>query len=521
MKALIKSIHKKISSLLEDNKIKPRGGSSAINYTKDSIYSNLTPAKLTSVLKNLREGNPREFLILAEEFEEKDPHFISVIQTRKRALITVEPTLLTGEIKNEVLINAVYKFIEKPFFTNLVMDLLDSIAKGFSVCELQWRDNDVIGYNYLPAYWFSYDSNGELKIWDDMASKLLPIVENTEDGYFDKKFIIHAPSSKSSVQLRNGLTIPASIYLLYKAYAMRDFMSFAEVFGMPLRVGKYDNEPTDKDIATLRRAVTELGVDAAAIIPKSMDIDFHEVNKGDGAGLYTSLLDYIDKQISKLILGQTMTSDDGSSMAQAKVHNEIRLDIVKSDARELESTINKFLVAYINQTVGIQKEYPKIKWQISEKEDRVALADVLTKVLPLGVEVSKSDVRERLGFIKPLNDKDDVLKYNPYTNLPPVQKNSRQKNSNKKNNIQTHSKEDEAVQDSLDELQDIILTDEAMEDIEKGLVKPALDIIKDATDWDDLNSRLENAKLNGTKLQDILTESTTASIIVGEKKDAQ
>lgn len=515
IKSFAKSIHSKIGNLLEGEKITPRGGSSLINHTKDSIYKGLTPTKLATVLNNLREGNPRDFLILAEEFEEKDPHFISVIQTRKRALITVEPTLLIGDIKNKAVIEACYKLIEKPFFTNLVMDLLDAISKGFSVCEILWSDNDVIGYKYLPAYWFSYDDNGELKIWDDMGSKLLPIVENDSDGYFYKKFIIHAPSSKSSVQLRNGLTIPASIYLLYKAFAMRDFMSFAEVFGMPLRVGKYDNEPTDKDIATLRRAVTELGVDAAAIIPKSMDINFVEVNKGDGAGLYTSLLDYIDKQISKLILGQTMTSDDGSSQAQAKVHNDIRLDIVKSDARELEATLNQFIRSYIDQVVGIQKEYPKIKWQIQEKEDRVALADVLTKVLPLGLEVSKSDVIERLGFIKPLNTQDDVLRYNPYTNLPPIQKNSGQKNS-----IQTHSKE-EIEKDSLEELQDIILTDESMSDIEEDLVKPVLDIINSAKDYDDLQEKLNSAKLNGKKLQDILSEATSSASILGDQKDAQ
>ena len=70
IKNFARSIHKKIGNMLDDEKITPRGGSSSINHTKDSIYSNLDPAKLTKVLKNLREGNPREFLILAEEFED-------------------------------------------------------------------------------------------------------------------------------------------------------------------------------------------------------------------------------------------------------------------------------------------------------------------------------------------------------------------------------------------------------------------------------------------------------------------
>lgn len=75
IKSFAKSIHSKIGNLLEGEKITPRGGSSLINHTKDSIYKGLTPTKLATVLNNLREGNPRDFLILAEEFEEKDPSF--------------------------------------------------------------------------------------------------------------------------------------------------------------------------------------------------------------------------------------------------------------------------------------------------------------------------------------------------------------------------------------------------------------------------------------------------------------
>ena len=49
--------------------------------------------------------------------------------------------------------------------------------------------------------------------------------------------------------------------------------------------------------------------------------------------------------MSKVVLGQTMTDENGGSLAQAMVHNQIRIDILQDDARQLANTINRDLIA--------------------------------------------------------------------------------------------------------------------------------------------------------------------------------
>jgi phage gp29-like protein len=45
---------------------------------------------------------------------------------------------------------------------------------------------------------------------------------------------------------------------LFKNYALKDWMGFAEVFGMPLRVGKYEPGASRADRESLIQAVRSL-----------------------------------------------------------------------------------------------------------------------------------------------------------------------------------------------------------------------------------------------------------------------
>ncbi len=130
-----------------------------------------------------------------------------------------------------------------------------------------------------------------------------------------------------------------------------------------------------------------------------------------------------------------------------------------------------------------------------------------TKTLPLGLEVSKSDVLEKLGFIPPLNDEDKLS----YSNEQNLQENSQ-------NKLNKHAKKDK--QDAIDELEEILLSDNKIENIQNQLIKPLLKLIENASSYDDLSNKLENIGLNSSLLQELLSESTTAESIIGEQKDA-
>lgn len=221
------------------------------------------------------------------------------------------------------------------------------------------------------------------------------------------KWICHRPELKSGLAIRGGMARIAATAFMCKGYALKDWLAFVEVFGVPIRLGRYSNSATEKDIDTLKTAVANLASDAGAVIPDSMMIEFMEVkqaSQGSKEPIFERLGNWLDKQVSKAVLGQTMTTDDGSSMSQASVHNDVRLNILDYDATQLSNTLNEDLVRpYIDLNHGPRNdnEYPVIRIARDEPEDLKMLAESLGPFIKLGLRVEASVIRDKFGLPEP------------------------------------------------------------------------------------------------------------------------
>ncbi len=387
-----------------------------------SVAQGLTPQRLARIMRDAADGDAREYLILAEEMEERDPHYASVLSTRKRAVAGIEPTVIpaSDDKRDQEIADAVREqIVEKPEFPGLVTDLLDSLGKGYSAVEILW---DQTGNQWVPREYAWRDPR--FFVFDRESGQRLRLL--TDDATFEGvplppfKFAVHMPHLKSGIPIRSGLARLAAVSWMCKAFTLADWMAFAEVFGMPLRLGRYNENATERDKEILKTAVANLGMDAAAIVPDSMRIEFVEAAKAAGGQeLFLKLAEFLDRQVSKAVLGQTMTTDDGSSQAQASVHNEVRIDIKNDDGRQVGATVNRDLVKpFVDLNFGIQERYPRVRIREEEPEDIKALAEVLGKVVPLGgAGIQAREVRERLGFSNP-EDGAEVLGVQPASPVP-------------------------------------------------------------------------------------------------------
>ena len=110
------------------------------------------------------------------------------------------------------------------------------------------------------------------------------------------------------------------------------------------------------------------------------------------------------------MLGQTMTTDNGSSLSQATIHENVRHDIARADARQTAITANRDVIRpYVDLNFGPQERYPTLVIPVSEAEDIKALAEVIAQLVPLGLEIGKNDIRQRIGFDEP-EEGDEVLR---------------------------------------------------------------------------------------------------------------
>lgn len=366
--------------------------------------SGLTPIRLAQLLRSAEDGDATSYLELAEEMEEKDLHYLAQLGTRKRAVaqlpITVEAASDAPHHKEHA--DFIRKWLDRDMLQAELFDILDAIGKGYSVTEMIWSTR--------PGKWVPQDLKWRFPQWfefDRINGETLKMRTSGEPQPLEAgKFIVHISKAKSGLPIRGGLARAVAWGWMFKNFSIKDWVSFLETYGMPLRVGRYDNGETEDNIAILARAVADLGSDAAAVFPKTMEVQFIDGKGGSAPGdLWRSMAEYIDDQVSKVVLGQTNTADakaGGLGSGQAEVHNEVRIDIRDFDAGQLAATIRGgIVVPMIMFNFGPQDEYPRVKVGEVDAPEAKALTEAAVALVPMGVKVGARQMQELTGLPAP------------------------------------------------------------------------------------------------------------------------
>lgn len=365
----------------------------------------LDPRRLARIFREADEGDILRQAELFEEMEEKDPHLYSLLQTRKNAVLGLDYSVLpySEDPKDLEVADFITEAIDHILgFEEALLDLLDAIGKGFAVTEIMWEVSDgrvwAKELRWVPQKRFTYpwDSN-ELKLITDDRPNGVEIPPN--------KFVLHRYKARSGHPSRQGVLRVVAWMYLFKNYTLKDWVAFAEVFGMPLRLGKYDPGASAEDRENLLKAVVQLGSDAAGIISRNTDIEFIEVKGTGGAAVYQALANFCNTEMSKAVLGQTLTTEVGQigSYAASKTHSEVRQDLLEADCKALTETLRRDLIRpLVLFNFGPGVELPWIKFHYEPPEDLVSQSKTYTTLVrDLGLPIAAEHVYEKFGIPKP------------------------------------------------------------------------------------------------------------------------
>ncbi|MBR6904998.1 MAG: DUF935 family protein [Bacteroidales bacterium] len=279
-------------------------------------------------------------------------------------------------VRNGVEDKDITSLLNSPDMRLLICDLLDSIVWGYTLIQVNnvWYDEDEetykIDYDLIPRKHvhpedgFECVSKQQSLTSKDWLYKELPLAN----------YMIWAgkPTSK-------GLFAKAAQYVIYKRGGFGDWSQFAEMFGMPFREMIYD----DYDEATrakLEQGLQEWGGAGYSIHPRSTELKIHETGGSTGSNeVYDRLIQACDASISKIILGNTLTTEQGDHGARSlgEVHEEVEEKKTESDKRFILALLNTRFRAIlkrfgINVTGGVicyqspDKDWSKlkIKWEV-------------------------------------------------------------------------------------------------------------------------------------------------------------
>jgi len=385
------------------------------DYWADDSAKRLTPASLAGILREAEQGDIARQCELFDKLEE-DPHIAATYAKRKRAAVTkgmrIEPAGDGSEARVAAeLCDEVIKGIQG--WREALYHLVDAVGRGFAACQIVWSHNhDRIAVERLQ-WWkqrdFVLDSDepDQVRVLTDMA-------RTQGEPLAPYQWIVHRYKARSGTLAEAPLLRGLAWAYLFKHSAWRDWVIFSEAYGMPRRLAYYPRGASDEEKRAAWAAARMLGRDAAAALPEGARLEFLKAETGTSQLPFLDLIDLSDRYISKLILGQTLTTEVGSTggnRALGEVHRDVERDLMEADCEGLAETLRDQLCAPIVWfNLGGTAPVPRVAFDLVEDEDLLDRAKRDHELYDMGVPLSLRQVRETYGLDAPAGVDDRLVK---------------------------------------------------------------------------------------------------------------
>jgi len=363
-----------------------------------------------------RPGAPSDPYHLFQEMEEKDGHLFAVLQTRKTGVLARDRRLVGAQ--NRVTPTA-QRLAERALSAlgeglhGALLGLLDALSKGCSIVEVMWRvesDGVIVPYKLVPRW------AGRFQLDPTEPSGLRRVdADDPPEGRAmpPRKFLVAVVDATPESPQGVGLCQRAYWYSWFKRHNLKSWLHANERFGAPTIIGRFPHGADQAERDRLLELIDTLQREAGVVLPEGYALEVLESQRNASSGAsFRELCDWCNDEISKIVLGQTLTTSEGrrsGSLALGQVHDAIRLEYMEADARLLEAVINGQLLRWvIDLNLGTQTFAPQWRIDTTREERLMDEAEIDKALLGMGVPLGLDYFYDRYRRPKPAPKVDRV-----------------------------------------------------------------------------------------------------------------
>ena len=274
-----------------------------------------------------------------------DAHLTAALNSRESATLSYDWRIERGDCPTRL-----HKIIEKWFFSiierkmciedlsrdELTSNLLDVIYWGFQPAELTW--------DYIQGMWLPVQITPKPPEWFDWfigekgvpELRFLSIQNPTQGEPPPDPWTMICPRIKPSYDNPYGQGVAQRCFwpIVFKRANMEFWLNFMERFGTPWVKGIIEGNASTDDLTAFADDLKLLVQDAVIAVSGNRNVEILEAkNQAGSIQGFQALCDYMDSQMSKAILGHTLSTDAGdkSSYAATRGALTVRNDIQKRD----------------------------------------------------------------------------------------------------------------------------------------------------------------------------------------------
>jgi phage gp29-like protein len=296
----------------------------------NQVSRGLTPEAVDDYLTAAISGDALNQFALFEEMEEKWPELRLALYKHKLKAARRNPRIVPPDHPQDAA-----RAREKADFANYVFaamrdwhrtafNLLDAVGKGLSAAEIVWDVGDVVGragparraavvidcmpwvnYRHLSWWW----DKPELQLFPDLRNRGLHI------DVPDRKFVIFHHLSKSGHPSRAAMLRPLAWYFLIYLYAIKDWSTVAETFGVDVAHAFCNKDATQEQRNTILLHLSRLAA-RAGVFDEGTVINLQRAGTGT-AFPQEAIVKYCSEKALECLLGSTLATQAGTHGARA------------------------------------------------------------------------------------------------------------------------------------------------------------------------------------------------------------
>lgn len=326
---------------------------------------------------------------LYEACLEQDAHIHSVIETLESQILGDRYMLARINEKGKYIKDIKYtQKIQGTQFDKIIRGIVESKLFGYTLIELlphidpktgKLADVNLIERrNVLPDQHIVVKRQG---IW-------LPNWDITAPAYSPNYILINSGNI--------GLFSATTPLILAKKFTVANYVNFGATYGQPIIHGKTISE-SNSDRKRLANDIANAAQNKVVITGIDDEIDIKTFTMSNSEKIYTSLIEFVNKEVANLILGsESMAGGMQSYVGSTKAHQDIFRDRIEVYRRYIENVMNEEIIPRL-VTMGYIPEGLEFKYSNRiemNNEDRIKLYQLITDKY----EVSADEIEKEFGI---------------------------------------------------------------------------------------------------------------------------
>lgn len=402
---------------------------------------NLTPGRLARIQEAADGGDPAEWFGLCEEMLEKDMKFASLFQTRTAQLTGLQrdvmaPSKIDESLRDKAdeIADFCSQALEATNFDELLEDMMDAIPKPFSVDWIYWgfdTKGRVVPKKFckIPGQHLRWSYKEDvLRIFDPSN----PVVGPDGDWGMplDPTYTVRSMwNIRRDNHLRSGLMRTLSWYYMFKIMAWKDLASYADRYGMPIRIAKLPAvQYKDKEIMDrIRTSLRRLGSDGSGVFTQEAELQIVAAS-GKGGDVFKQIIDLVNKEAAGLVFGHELSSESSPGSGQLGISAALvqQQHVLESDCKRAGEIVRRDVFRWMTEwnygpDAVMNGLTPTLWFDYEEPPDLQGEANYLQTVKTTWpeIEFSESQIRDKFGIDEPIDAADTLGGQSPQAGVGP------------------------------------------------------------------------------------------------------